>query len=88
MNIGEMILKYVMTPKLSISGDENKRREAAARFDEQEPGEIHREPDCRGHNDCMYPEPHRHGFPCDQNCTECWGLCHPDCPANESIRKQ
>lgn len=58
------------------------------RFDAQEPGAIHREPDCLGYNRCRVMEPHKHGFACDKTCNECWGLCHPDCPANESIKKE
>lgn len=62
--------------------------EAEDRFDAQDPGAIHREPDCLGYNRCRYMEVHKHGFSCDKTCTECWGICHPDCPANETIKKE
>ena len=61
---------------------------AAARFDAQYPPAIHQEPDCLGYNRCTYLEVHYHGFECDKTCTECWGLCHPDCPANNSIESK
>ncbi len=61
------------------------KTETEKRFADQEPGAIHREPDCHGHNRCTYPDPHHHGFGCDKTCIECWGMCHPDCPANETI---
>ena len=45
---------------------------------------THREPGCTDPaNCCNYQEPHRHGFDCDETCTECRGRCHPSCPAFE-----
>ncbi|ASR80027.1 hypothetical protein SEA_ARCADIA_64 [Arthrobacter phage Arcadia] len=61
--------------------------DAGLRFERQYPGTVHEEPRCLGFNRCKYMEPHNHGFECDKTCEECWGLCHPECPANieESI---
>ena len=47
---------------------------------------IHDEPDCTNSegltpNGCLYPEPHKHGFACDNTCQECEKDCHPHCPA-------
>lgn len=89
----EMFDKMMKAAKpLNVSADKAKARDAKAeterRFDAQEPGAIHREPDCLGYNRCRYMEVHKHGFSCDKTCTECWGICHPDCPANESIKKE
>lgn len=55
---------------------------ASRRFKSQVPGAIHEEPQCLGYNRCTYLEPHKHGFECDKTCEECWGICHPNCPAN------
>lgn len=84
------ILKALRAPKLHISAEENHRREwnAKVRFDAQEAGAVHIEPDCRDHNGCKYPDPHHHGFACDNTCQECWGICHPDCPANKTIKEK
>ncbi len=43
---------------------------------------IHDEPECHvGPPECSYNEPHYHGLACDKTCPECWGYCHPICPA-------
>lgn len=42
---------------------------------------VHDEPYCQGVKGCNYAEPHRHGFPCDKTCIECFRGCHPKCPA-------
>lgn len=46
--------------------------------------QTHDEPQCLGYNQCTYREPHKHGFDCNKACNECWGQCHPNCPANAS----
>lgn len=77
---------FKATRPMNISAEKAKKRDATKdRFDTQEPAAIHDEPYCLGYNQCRYMELHKHGFSCDKTCTECWGLCHPDCPANETI---
>jgi hypothetical protein len=87
MKAWELFDKMLKASKpLNVSAEKAKERDAA--FAAQEPGAIHREPDCLGYNRCRYMEPHKHGFSCDKTCTECWGICHPDCPANDTIKKE
>lgn len=44
--------------------------------------DVHDEPMCLDPgNGCGYFEPHHHGFACDATCRECFGHCHPACPA-------
>ena len=48
----------------------------------------HVEPRCTDEgNGCGYHEPHIHGLMCNETCTECNALCHPNCPAYSQVRR-